>query len=378
MSFDLSDLNTADQSIGPARDKESIWEKELFSFSSAFSKKQKESFYLELGILLQSGIQLKDCLDLIGQATKKKKTKSIIQKLADRLVLGQSLSDSMAEQKVFEQYEVQSIRIGEETGKLPEIVNDLAVFFKSANSQRKELVSALTYPVIVLTTAVLVVYFMLNFVVPLFQDLFKRNNTELPWITKIVIQASELFNEYGLIVLGIVLAFYLVKRFLKDNKVYQKYKDLVLFHTPFLGKLITRNYINQFINAMSLLASAKVNISKSLNLIKGMITFYPLNSSIASIEQDLIQGDSQSQAFKKHSKLFDDKFIAMIQVAEQTNQDELVYQNLKQHYNNLLLQQTKTFTNLINPILTLVVGFIVGFILIALYLPMFKMSSLIN
>jgi type IV pilus assembly protein PilC len=88
--------------------------------------------------------------------------------------------------------------------------------------------------------------------------------------------------------------------------------------------------------------------------------------------------DTQSQAFKKHPKLFDNKLIAMIQVAEQTNQDELVYENLKQHYNNLLQQQAKTFTNFINPILTLIVGFIVGFILIALYLPMFKMSTLIN
>ncbi len=377
MAFDLS--NIPENSHKKAESKEeSIWEKELFSFSSSFSKKLKENFYLELGILLDSGIALKEALELVSRGIKKKKPQGIINNMVAELIEGSTLSDAMKKQKVFTEYEVQSVKIGEETASLNQVVLSLADFFKSSNTQRKELISALTYPAIVMITAVLVVYFMLNFVVPIFQDLFKRNNTELPWITKIVISASDFLNSYGLPLLLTIAAVILFFRLIKKNSTYQKYSGILIMNLPFVGKIAIRNYMSRFINAMSLLSRARINITQSLELIKGMIPFYPLNQALEQINRDLINGDTQSQAFGKHPKLFDEKLIAMIQVAEQTNQDELIYENLKQRYNNLLMQQTKTFTNLINPILTLIVGFIVGFILIALYLPMFKMSTLIG
>lgn len=377
MAFDLSNIPDQNSSSNTKK-KESIWEKEIISFSSNFGRKQKENFYQELSILLDSGIPLNQALELVKQGIKKKKTAEIIQDINLLLIDGSSLSNGFENQKSFSNYEVQSIRIGEETGRLSEVIKNLADYFKQTNAQRKELMSALTYPIIVMGTAIFVVYFMLNFVVPLFQDLFQRNNTELPWVTNIVINASDFFSTYTWhLLIGFILIF-VVYKLVKNNETYQKWKGIAIMNLPWLNKLIVRNYMNRFINAMSLLSSAKVNITHALQLVTGMIPFFPLNEALKQINQDLINGDTQSEAFKKHPKLFDDKLIAMIQVAEQTNQDELVYDNLKQRYNSLLQQQTKTVTNLINPILTLLVGVIVGFILIALYLPMFKMSTLIN
>jgi type II secretory pathway component PulF len=377
MAFKLSDIPDS-PNVAFDKEKESIWEKDIINLSPAFSKKQKETFYLELGILLDSGIALREALELVQQGIKKKKAKTIIGKIVDEIIEGNSLSSGFEKQKEFTNYEIQSIRIGEETGKLQNVIKNLASYFKQHNQQKKELLNALTYPIIVLLTAVIVVYFMLNFVVPIFQDLFQRNNTELPWITQVVINTSDFLNAYALWMLIAVLSFIILNRLLNSNENVQKWKGIVLMNIPWINKLVIQSYISRFINAMSLLSSAKVNITQSLQLITNMIPFYPLNNALTQINTDLINGDTQSQAFKKHPKLFDNKLIAMIQVAEQTNQDELVYENLKQHYSNLLNQQAKTFTNFINPILTLIVGFIVGFILIALYLPMFKMSTLIN
>lgn len=377
MAFDLSNIPDAHQQ-DVKRAKESIWEKEIISFNPVFSKKLKESFYLELSILLDSGIVLKDAMELVQQGIKKKKPKQIINDIISNLIEGSSLSEGFEKHSTFSPYEIQSIKIGEETGRLSEVVKSLAQYFKQNNEQRKELLSALTYPIIVMITAVLVVYFMLNFVVPIFQDLFQRNNASLPWITEVVIAASDLLNKYAWLILVMVCSFLLANRFLKKNETVQKWKGIFMMRIPWINQIIIRSYLSRFINAMSLMSSAKINITQSLQLVTGMIPFYPLNEALKGINQHLINGDTQSQAFKKYPKLFDDKLIAMIQVAEQTNQDELVYENLKQRYNSLLQQQTKTVTNLINPILTLIVGFIVGFILIALYLPMFKMSTLIG
>jgi len=376
MAFDLS--NIPESKSKSEVSKESIWEKEIVSFSSDFSKKQKEVFYVELGILLESGIHLKEALDLVSQGIKKKKTKKIIESIIAELVDGKSLSSGFMKSTHFSAYEIQSVRIGEETGKLSQVINGLAEYYQQNNSQRQELISALTYPVIVLISAILVLIFMLNFVVPIFQDLFNRNQTDLPWITNMVIGASEFMGKYIYWILSFFLGIFIILKLIKNNLVYQKWRGNFLLYLPFINKLIVQTHISRFINAMSLLSNAKVNITQSLQLVQGMTNFYPLNEALQQINDDLIRGDSQSMAFKKHPRLFDNKLIAMIQVAEQTNQDELVYDNLKQRYNNILKQQSKTFTSLMNPLLTLLIGLIVGVILVALYLPMFKMSTLIN
>ncbi|WP_397301611.1 type II secretion system F family protein [Nonlabens ulvanivorans] len=378
MGFNLSDIPDGYTNKTSQAPKESIWEKEVISFSSDFSNKQKENFYVELSILLESGINLKDALELVAQGIKKKKTNGIIQNVIHKLVSGSSLSAGFSTSNYFSTYEIQSIKIGEETGKLPQVINGLADYYKQNNSQRQELISALTYPIIVLISAILVLVFMLNFVVPIFQDLFARNQTDLPWITDMIIGASEFMGKYVYWILGSVIGLMIIVKIVKNKPLFQKWYGTFLLHVPIVNKLIVQTHISRFINAMSLLSSAKVNITTALELVQGMTNFYPLNEALNQINTDLIKGDSQSKAFKKHPKLFDNKLIAMIQVAEQTNQDELVYENLKQRYNNILKQQSKTFTGLMNPLLTLLIGLIVGIILVALYLPMFKMSTLIN
>ena len=117
MAFDLSNI-PEDSRKKPDNIEESIWEKELFSFSTPFSKKLKENFYLELGILLDSGIALKEALELVSRGIKKKKPQSIINNMVAELVEGSTLSDAMKKQKVFTEYEVQSVKIGEETAGL--------------------------------------------------------------------------------------------------------------------------------------------------------------------------------------------------------------------------------------------------------------------
>jgi type II secretory pathway component PulF len=380
MAFDLSQIeNKTKKSLSPnSSTKESIWEKELYSFSSVFSKKQKEIFYTELSILLESGVHLKESLELIFQGIKKKKEKAIVQSVIDLLVLGKDLGTAFKEQTVFTPYEIQSIVIGEETGQLPAVINGLADFFKRYNSQKKELIGALTYPLIVMSTAVLVVIFMLKFVVPIFEDLFKRNQIELPWVTRVVLNISAFMENYFWYIAATLFLVLLSYKQLKKNERWQKFSGNLILKIPYINTLVLQTHLSRFINAMSLLSKAKLNITRSLELCKEMIGFYPLNTALTQIKDDLIKGDSQSAAFKKHPRLFDNKLIAMIQVAEQTNQDELVYEKLKVRYDDILQQQTKTFTSIINPILTLLVGLIVGFILVALYLPMFRLSSVIG
>ncbi len=128
---------------------------------------------------------------------------------------------------------------------------------------------------------------------------------------------------------------------------------------------------------MMLLTNSKIPVINGLSMVRKMVDFYPLQNSLKIIENDILIGERLSISFSKH-KIFDKKIIALLKVAEETNQTEYIFQRLYDQYAHEVEYQSKTITNVLNPLLTLMVGFIVGVILIAMYLPMFKLSSVIG
>ena len=155
------------------------------SVSKTFSDKQKEIFYRELGMLLKSGVDFKKALEILSLQVEKKKEKELILELKDKIVHGKSIYESMLESKQFSPYEYYSVQIGEETRKLEEVLAELQKYFNRKIQMRRQIVSVLTYPSIVMLVTVLVLYFMLNKVLPMFSSVFIA-----VWLTKIVCHFS--------------------------------------------------------------------------------------------------------------------------------------------------------------------------------------------
>ena len=170
-------------------------------YKRQFSNKAKEEFYGELSILLKSGINLKAALDLIDETQTRKKQRQIVHEIANLIVQGSSLHEALERTKTFTPYEYHAVKIGEQTGQLAKITDDLRAYFSRKNELKRQLVSSLAYPIIVLITAFLAVIFMLNYVVPMFVDVFKQNNVELPWLTKQIVVISNLFSSNGWVLL---------------------------------------------------------------------------------------------------------------------------------------------------------------------------------
>ncbi|MEM6816405.1 MAG: type II secretion system F family protein [Bacteroidota bacterium] len=375
MGFKLNDI-TAEQT--PSRDsKSSIWEREIHLFGSLFSDKRKEDFYTELSVLLKAGITLKEALELIMEGQKKEKLRSFYETLGGRLISGSSFSGAIIEYKEFTEYEYHSIKIGEESGTLPQIMEELGQFFSKKNEQRRNLINALTYPVIILVTAVLVVLFMLRLVVPMFQDIFKQNDVELPWITKMVVAASDFFKDFGgFLIAGILLLIVLRKQILKRESV-KSVRDTLLLKIPYLGSFIKAVYMAQLTRAMNLLSASKVPMLRSIELAGKMIDFIPIKRSLDEVNQKIIQGKSLSESLKQNN-IFDPKMISLIKVAEETNQTEFIFERLNQQYSIEVQQKSKLLSTLLEPLIILFVGFFVGVILVAMYLPMFKLGNVLG
>ncbi len=377
MAFQLDNIQKQDVLFEEKAEKVSFLKKEITIFKKPFSNKIKEDFYTELSVLLKAGINLKDTLELLKNSQKKAINKDLLETVLNDIVSGKSLSNAIQKHKQFTDYEFYSLKIGEETGTLAQVSQQLGEFFSRKNEQRRNLISAMSYPIIILSTAVLVVIFMLQFVVPMFQDIFKQQNVELPAITKFIISLSEFLKYYGWLLIFMIIALLVSKVFLNKKKWYRHTKDNLVLRLPFIGNFIKTVYLSQFTQAVSLLTASKVPVVNSIQLVKQMINFYPLQYALENVELNLLKGKSLSNSLSQH-KLFDDKMIALVKVAEETNQTEFIFNRLNMQYNTQVQQQSKLLSTIMEPFIILFVGVLVGVILIAMYLPMFKLSSVMG
>ena len=344
------------------------------TFNSRLSDKIKENIYLELSVLLEAGVDIRSSLQLIKDNQAKVRDKKIIDVLLKMLVSGSSFSDSLEHTKSFTAYESLSIKIGEETGKLIYVLKELAYYFKKKIKQRRQIVGALTYPGIVLSVAFSAIIFMVSYVVPMFSDVFKRFGGDLPYPTKLVLSISKFLREYIIICLLIFTTIvFILFKFRKSIK-YRSVSSFILLKIPVLKSLICKIYLARFSNTMSLLISSRISILKSLEMCREIIGFYPIEVSLVQIKVHVTEGMPLHDALSKHS-IFPAKMISMIKVGEDVNQLELFFSKLADQYNEDIEYQTGLLSKAMEPIIIILLGLIIGAVLIAMYLPLFKLGQ---
>ncbi|WP_117885642.1 type II secretion system F family protein [Aureibaculum luteum] len=376
MAFKLDNIQTKKKKDN-SFDIDKILKTEVTLFGSSFNSKKKEALYTELSVLLKAGISLKEALSLIAQEQKKQKDKTLMDDMVNAILEGSSFSESIQSNKNFTEYEYYSLKIGEETGTLPKVTQELGLFFRRRNEQRRTVLNALSYPIVVLITAVLAVLFMLRYVVPMFADIFKQNNVELPWLTKMVMKASTVFQDYFWLFFIIILAIPVFRKFIKKKVWYKKYTSKLVLKIPFVGDLMRKVYIGQFTQAVALLTTAKVPVLNSIQLTKKMIDFYPLQTALIDVESKILSGNSLSESLQEH-KIFDRKMVSLLRVAEETNQNEFIFERLTTQYNEEIQYKSKMLSTVLEPLIIIFLGALVAVILIAMYLPMFTLSTVLG
>lgn len=374
MAIDISGIKR-DKKIEskPFKLNSSILNREI-SFSKGFNDKNKETLYQELSLLMNSGVDINRSLEIIAEHYKKEKDKQVIKDIKNYLIEGKSFSQSLELIEGFSPYEYFSIRIGEETGRLEMVLEQLATFYKRKIRQRKQITNALTYPIMVLITAFIAVGFMMNFVVPLFSEVFKRFNGELPAITQMVISASDFFNKNIIIIILFIAGLIISLVYIRKKEWYRKYYSRILLKIPIAGELTKKIYAARFCHAMSLLITAHVPMIRAIDLVEKMIGFYPFEQVMKEIKKNIIKGEFLYETLQKYD-FFDRKLVALVKVAEEVNKMEIVFNELSHQYNDEIEGRISVMSNLLEPIMIIIVGFLVGIILIAMYLPLFQLST---
>jgi len=334
----------------------------------------KENFYLELGSLLEAGVDIRTALELSRDEQKKKKTRAVFDNVLSKVVKGATLSAALKSTGRFTPYEFFSVQIGEETGKLVQVLKEMAVYFNKKIKQRRQVMGAITYPVLVLTVAFGAVSFMLTYVVPMFADTFRRFGSDLPAITQFVIAASAFIKKYvGLLFLFLfgVLCICLWQR---KNEWFRKLASALLMRMPVVGALVQKIYLARFCNTLALLVASRIPIVQAIRLTRQMITFYPIETSLQKIEDKVIGGMPLNKALSEFS-IYPAKMVSMVRVGEEVNQLESFFARLADQYSNEVEYQTALLSKFLEPFIIVVLGVVVGVILIAMYLPLFKLGQ---
>ena len=375
MSFKIDQhIDTVSTQVNQPKNK-SVWQTDIRFLGKAFGDKKKERFYADLQVLLNAGIDLKSAFEIIIEEQEKEHEIQFFTGIYDDIIMGNSFAEALKKTGKFSDYEYYSIAIGEESNQLITVLNELAVYFKERVELRKQIISVLSYPGFVFGITIGIVYFMLTSIVPMFSDVFKQFGSELPALTQKIIGISENFGWYAGIFLVFVAGIVAVVYTQKNKEWFRQGTARIIMWLPIVKGITSKIYLTRFVQSMHLLLSSKTPLVKSLDLTQKMIRFYPLEMALENIKHRVMKGDSLHMVMREHS-IFPKRLVSLVKVGEEVNQLEAMLAKVSKQYSEELKYETNIIGKIMEPLILLIIGAVVGVILVAMYLPMFNLSNL--
>jgi len=361
-------------------------DEENFNFSK-FSFKRKKTLNLsalsylsrDLSMYLNSGISLISAINLLKQRYKNDKTlHSFFESISTYLDEGKNFYVALDSQNIVKlpEFYKQSIKISENGGLLESVLLELAVFLKEQDRIKKQVSSALAYPLFILFISVLMVGFMLSFIVPKLTDIFSQIGQELPTITKVVISLGDFFsNNYIYIIIAIVSLITIFITLMKKSKSFKYAFDKLTLKLPFFSTMIEQGELARFSYMNSILIKSGVPIVQAINLSANILKNSVIRKVFVDASKSVVEGKRLSVllASNKTYKI-DESFIHSISIGEDTSKLSEILNNLASLYNESNKDKTDIFLSLLEPMFMLFVGVTIGTIVIAMLLPIFSMN----
>lgn len=343
-------------------------------------KPEDLSFTLtQLSTYIKSGIPLVDSVRILAKQAKKPAHKKIYGQVVYELLKGESFSTALAKQgKVFPSLLINMVKTSEMTGDLPSILDDMAEYYTSMNQTRKQMKSAMTYPIVVLTIALGVLVFMLVYLVPQFASMFEQNDAKLPAITLIVLGVSSFIQNYYIyLIVGIVAMIVIFKYLMNHVQSFKLSVQTILMHLPVVGKIIIYNEIANFTKTFASLLNHGVFITDSMEILSKITDNEVFKKIINKTLENLSKGEPVSSAFRGEWAI---PVVAyeMIVTGENTGQLGLMMEKVSNHFQAMHKTIIDQMKSLMEPLMIVFLAVIVGVILLSIVTPMFSIYSQIE
>lgn len=332
----------------------------------------------QLATLVKAQVPLVEALSAIQEQVDDVKLKEVIGRVKSRVNEGSSLAKAMDDHpKVFNQIYVSMIRAGESSGALEVVLRRLAEFIENSVKLRSKIISSMVYPVILGFVSILIVSGLLTFVVPKMTEMFEDQDKALPMITIVLIEISNLFKNYWFMMLvSLIFAGILFKRYIETEKG-RVWLDSTLLRLPLFGITIRKIVISRFTRTLATLLGSGVHLVKALEIVRAVVVNEVIAKCIDNVRHKVQEGESLAKNLKS-SGHFPPIVTHMIAIGEKSGGKELeeMLENIADSYDGEVENALIGLTSIIEPLLIIVLGGFVAFVVVAIILPILEMSNI--
>jgi len=332
----------------------------------------------ELATLISSGIQLDECLTGLVFQMQEGKLKQVFQEIQEKIRGGKSFSNALRDYpQYFSNMITSMIKAGEESGTLDMILLRVADFLEKKISFKNKIMSIMTYPILMSIVAFMVLVFILSFVAPTITRIFNDISLSLPMTTMFLIKTSHFFKKFWLLFIIFILITLFVFRKASKTQKGIIFIDVVKLKMPFLKGMFIKSELASFSRTISTLLNGGVEILESLSIARNAILSTQIKKEVKEIEELLSKGGNLSSGFQR-SRIFPYLVTQLVSAGEKSGSLPAMFDKIANIYEEEVTQRSAKFVSFIEPIMILFMGGVVGFIVLAVLLPIFQISQSIR
>lgn len=340
-------------------------------------KEEILNFTKEILIMLDSGISIIKILEIQEQQYKAP-LKDILGELKRDILNGDTLGEAFKKyEEIFGSFYIGMIFLGESSGNLDKNLRKICEYLELEIRIIKKIKEVIFYPCILLTFSILILTFLMIYIFPNFIKLFEESKRELPLLTRILIGVSNNFHMIILFFICILIIIIFFIRYIKKDRILKEKYDGILLKVPIIKSFIIGNFIIRFSKNISIMLSSGIVIMDILKLLKNFFENIVIKRELEKIEELLFEGKQLSEGLKKNN-LFPQKYIKLVIVGEKSGELSRVFEQIAKLEEERIERDIKKLLTLVEPILIIILGLILSIIIIAIYLPIFNMSNLID
>lgn len=377
-NLNLAKANLRKQGITPLRVQR--YSKPFFTFK--FNKKIKPAeisqFTRQLATMVTAGVPLVQSFDIVAKGTDSVPFKNLILSIKTEIEAGRSFSEALKKFPLyFDDLFCNLIHAGETSGSLDQMLDRIATYKEKSEALKGKLKKAILYPTAVLMIALSVSLILLIFVVPQFEQLFKSFGAQLPAFTLLIINISNVLQaRWPIFIAGGVGCVFLFKYFKKTSKPFREFLDKSILKMPIIGNIIHKAAVARYARTLSTTFAAGVPLTEALEAVAGASGNVVYSEAILNIRNEVITG-SQIQAAMRNTQIFPNMVVQMVAIGEESGSLDAMLTKVANIYEEEVDVAVDGLSSLLEPLIMVILGIIVGSLVIAMYLPIFKMGSIV-
>jgi len=353
--------------------------KPLFSRVRKITTSDIALFSRQLATLLKAGIPLVQAFDIIGKGHENPSMQLMLLNIKTNLESGDTLAESLKKNPLyFDELFCNLVEAGESAGVLETLLDKIATYKEKTESMKKKIKKALTYPIAVIIVAFIVTTILLLFVVPVFEELFKSFGADLPIFTRLIVDISKTLKQTWWLILAIIIAaIYSFIYFKRHSRVFNRFLDTTLLKVPMIGSILNKSAIAHFSRTLSILSAAGIPLINALSSVSGTCGNIMYREAVLKMREEVATGQRLQFAMLQ-TILFPHIVQQMIAIGEESGSLDAMLAKVADFYEEDVDNLVDNLSNLIEPMIMVILGILIGGLVIAMYLPIFKMGAVIN